>query len=207
MYLPRGLYAITPDDENTARLAIKVEAAIAGGAAAIQYRNKRATHESRLEQAQELAAICAKLETLFIVNDDALLAHEVGADGVHIGEEDGDLEAARRIVGDSAILGVSCYSDVERAKRFVAQGADYIAFGSFFASNVKPNARHADIGILSAAKSLGVPIVAIGGITARNAQTLIDAGADAVAVITDVFAHDTREDIVRAAAAIASCFK
>jgi len=102
---------------------------------------------------------------------------------------------------------VSCYNDIARAQRLVEEGADYIAFGSFFPSNVKPDARRVEIEILSAAKSLGVPIVAIGGITSRNAQTLVDAGADAVAVITDVFAHDTREDIVRAAAAIAAYFK
>jgi thiamine-phosphate pyrophosphorylase len=207
MYLPRGLYAITPDDEDTARLAAKVEAAIAGGATAIQDRNKRASAQLRLVQAQALAAICRELETLLIVNDDAALADEVAADGVHVGEDDGDIAAARVLVGDAAIVGASCYNDLARARRLVDQGADYIAFGSFFASSVKPNARRADLAIIGKAKSLGVPVVAIGGITAANASALIDAGADAVAVISDVFAHDTREDIVRAAAAISALFE
>ena len=178
-----------------------------GGASAIQYRNKRANAELRHEQAQELAAICERLETFFIVNDDAQLAREVAAAGVHVGEHDADLASARAIVGDHAVIGVSCYDDVERARRLVACGADYVAFGSFFPSTVKPQARRADPSLLSAAKALGVPVVAIGGITAHNARTLIDAGADAVAVISDVFAHDAREDIVRAAAAIAALFE
>jgi len=207
MYLPRGLYAITPDEDDTAHLALKVEAAIAGGATAIQYRNKRADAGLRRAQAHELAAICERLATFFIVNDDAAVAHEAGADGVHIGEHDPDVAAARAIVGDAAVIGVSCYDDIARARRLVAQGADYVAFGSFFASTVKPGARHADPSLLSAAKALGVPVVAIGGITAHNARTLIEAGADAVAVISDVFARDTREDIVRAASAIAGLFE
>src|SRR4051812_42377121 len=132
MYLPRGLYAITPDDHDTARLAAKVEAAIAGGAVAIQYRNKRASPELRGAQAHELAALCARLETVFIVNDDAALAHDAGADGVHVGEDDVDIAAVRAIVGASAIIGVSCYDDLDRARKLVTEGADYIAFGSFF---------------------------------------------------------------------------
>jgi len=137
MYLPRGLYAITPDEVDTGRLAAKVEAAIAGGASAIQYRNKRAPAPLRHAQAQALAAICRELETLLIVNDDAALAREVAADGVHVGEDDADIAAARAVVGDAAIVGASCYNDLARARRLVDQGADYIAFGSFFASSVK----------------------------------------------------------------------
>jgi len=207
MYRLRGLYAITPDEDGSARLSLKVEAAIAGGATAIQYRNKRAAPSLRLTQARALALICRELEALFIVNDDAALAAEVEADGVHLGEEDGDIAAARGIVGDAAMIGVSCYGDIERARRLVGEGAGYVAFGSFFPSTIKPNARRAHPSVLTAAKALGVPVVAIGGITADNARTLIDAGADAVAVISDVFAHDAREDIVRAAAAIAANFE
>ena len=207
MYRLRGLYAITPDEDDTARLALKVEAAIAGGATAIQYRSKHAAASLRLAQARALAVICRELESVFIVNDDAALASEVAADGVHLGEDDGDIAAARAILGDAAVIGVSCYGDLARARRLVGEGAGYIAFGSFFASTIKPNARRAQPSVLAAAKALGVPVVAIGGITASNARSLVDAGADAVAVISDVFAHDTREDIVRAAAAIAACFE
>jgi thiamine-phosphate pyrophosphorylase len=104
------------------------------------------------------------------------------------------------------LVGVSCYNDFDRAQRAVAEGADYVAFGSFFASQVKPGARRADIALLHRAAALGVPVVAIGGITAANARSLVDAGADAVAVISDVFAHDDPAAITRAAAALAACF-
>jgi thiamine-phosphate pyrophosphorylase len=126
---------------------------------------------------------------------------------VHVGERDADIGSARAIVGDGALVGVSCYDDLSRARRLVERGADYVAFGSFFPSAVKPQARHAPVSLLTQARSVGVPVVAIGGISSHNARALIAAGADAVAVISDVFAHDTREDIVRAAAAIAALFE
>jgi thiamine-phosphate pyrophosphorylase len=122
----------------------------------------------------------------------------VGADGVHIGEDDGDIAAARWRLGPDRILGVSCYDDFARAETAVAAGADYVAFGSFFASTVKPAARRADVRLLERARSLGVPVVAIGGITSENASELFAAGADAVAVISDVF--DAR-DVAAAARA------
>jgi thiamine-phosphate pyrophosphorylase len=202
----RGLYAVTRDDENTARMAAHVEAALLGGARAIQYRNKQATPSLARTQVAALAALCRKRGALLIVNDDARLASEVDADGVHVGEDDPDLPAARAIVGPSKIVGVSCYGDLDRARRLVAQGADYIAFGSFFASRVKPGARRADVALVAPARALGVPVVAIGGITAANAPVLVKAGVDAVAVISDVFARDDVAAITRAAAAIAACF-
>jgi thiamine-phosphate pyrophosphorylase len=191
-----GLYAVTPDSSDTDGLARKVRAAVAGGAAAVQYRNKTASWALRREQAALLAPICAKHDAIFIVNDDADIAAEVDADGVHIGDEDADVATARSVVGAGRIVGVSCYNDVERAEVAVRAGADYIAFGSFFVSSTKPLARRADPSLLSGARALGVPIVAIGGITAVNARTLIDAGADAVAVISAVF---DAEDVEAAA--------
>ncbi|MFO1322716.1 MAG: thiamine phosphate synthase [Burkholderiales bacterium] len=202
-----GLYAVTPDDADTGRLAARVAAAIAGGATAIQYRNKPASAEKRREQASRLADVCRTGGALFIVNDDAALARDVRADGVHLGEDDGDIAAARAVLGDGALIGVSCYDDAARARRMVAQGADYVAFGSFFPSQVKPGARRADIALLAQSKALGVPVVAIGGIDAGNARTLADAGADAVAVISAVFAHDDTAAVTRAAAAIAAAFR
>jgi thiamine-phosphate pyrophosphorylase len=202
----RGLYAVTPDEADTARLVAKVEAALAGGASAIQYRNKTGDDVLRAEQASALARLTRRYGALYIVNDDAGLARDVGADGVHIGEDDGDIAAARAMVGDAAVVGVSCYDALDRARRVVPQGADYIAFGSFFASRVKPGARHADVALIPVAKGLGVPVVAIGGITADNASMLVTAGVDAVAVISDVFAHDDPAAITRAAAAIVACF-
>ncbi len=199
-----GLYAITPDLANTADLAARVAAALDGGAAAIQYRSKIADVALRREQAATLARVAAARGRLFIVNDDAMLCAAVDADGVHLGEDDGSVAAARERVGPGRIIGVSCYNDFNLAEAAVAAGADYVAFGSFYASNVKPGARRADVGLLARAATLGVPVVAIGGITAGNAAELRRAGADALAVISAVF---DAPDIKAAAGAIAACYR
>jgi thiamine-phosphate pyrophosphorylase len=197
-----GLYAVTPDIADTGLLVRKVDAAIRGGATVVQYRNKRVDAALRLAQASALARLPAMRDAWLIVNDDAAVAAAVGADGVHLGEGDAEIDAARAIVGRDRVIGISCYDDVTRARVAVAAGADYVAFGSFFASTTKPAARRADRALLASARALGVPVVAIGGITAANARALFEAGADAVAVIADVFGHDSDEAIVRAAAAI-----
>jgi len=132
-----------------------------------------------------------------IVNDDVDLAVQIGAAGVHLGEDDGDFAIARERLGVDAIIGVSCYDSLDRAHAAAEAGADYLAFGSFFASPTKPNARRATVELLRAAKSLGPPIVAIGGITSDNASPLIDAGADFVAVISGIFAVDDVEQATR----------
>jgi len=201
-----GLYALTPDLDDTAVLTAKVAAALAGGASAIQYRNKSAPDALRREQARALARLCAVRGALFIVNDDVDIAREVDADGVHIGEDDGGIARARAMLGPDRLIGVSCYNEWDRAQPAIDAGADYVAFGSFFASATKPAARRADPALLVRAASLPVPVVAIGGITSANATTLIDAGVAAVAVIGDVFAHDELSEIERAAAAIAALF-
>ncbi len=197
-----GLYAVTPDIADTGLLVRKVDAAIRGGATVVQYRNKRADAALRLAQASALARLPAMRDAWLIVNDDAAVAAAVGADGVHLGEGDAAIDAARALVGRDRVIGISCYDDVTRARVAVAAGADYVAFGSFFASTTKPAARRADRALLASARALGVPVVAIGGITAANARALFEAGADAVAVIAVVFGHDSDEAIVRAAAAI-----
>ena len=202
-----GLYAVTPDLADTGALAARVSAALEGGARAIQYRNKSADAALRQIQAARLARVRAGYPALYIVNDDAALAAAVGADGVHLGEDDGEIAAARRILGPERLIGISCYNDFGLARRAVEAGADYIAFGSFFASSVKPDARRADVALLRQAKTLGVPIVAIGGITAANARALFAAGADAVAVISDVFARAAIADVVSAARAIDAVFR
>jgi thiamine-phosphate pyrophosphorylase len=202
-----GLYAVTPDLADTGALAARVSAALEGGARAIQYRNKSADAALRQIQAARLARVRAGHPALYIVNDDATLAAAVGADGVHLGEDDGEIAAARRILGPERLIGISCYNDFGLARRAVEAGADYIAFGSFFASTVKPDARRADVALLRQAKTLGVPIVAIGGITAANARALFAAGADAVAVISDVFARAAIADVVSAARAIDAVFR
>jgi thiamine-phosphate pyrophosphorylase len=202
----RGLYAVTPDIEDIAMLVAKVAAAIAGGAQAIQYRNKTASASLRRKQAAMLARVCGGGGALFIVNDDVALARDVGAAGVHLGEDDGEVGRARERLGDDMLIGVSCYNDLARAKRLVAEGADYIAFGSFHLSPTKPGARRAEPALLRRAKTLRVPVVAIGGINAANGRELVEAGADALAVVSAVFDHDALAEVTRAAAAIVACF-
>jgi len=198
-----GLYAVTPDLADTADLVARVEAAITGGASAIQYRNKTADAALARAQASALARVHAARGALYFVNDDPMLAAAVGADGVHVGEDDGAIAAARAIVGPDRLVGVSCYNDLDLARAAVAAGADYVAFGSFFLSTVKPDALRAELSLLRDASSLGVPVVAIGGIDAGNAGDLFAAGADAVAVISAVFATgdvaDATEALMRVA--------
>jgi thiamine-phosphate pyrophosphorylase len=202
----RGLYAVTPELADADALTAKVRAAIDGGARVVQYRDKSRAPSARRTQAQRLADLCKRHDVLFIVNDDAALARDVDADGVHVGEDDGDLSRVRDIVGDDRVIGLSCYDDFGRAREGVRSGADYVAFGSFFASSVKPDARRASLDLLTRARELAVPIVAIGGIDASNAGSLRDAGASAVAVISALFAHDSDADIARHARAIAELF-
>jgi thiamine-phosphate pyrophosphorylase len=184
---PAGLYALTPDDPDTQALVAKVRAAITGGAAAVQYRNKPADPARRTEQARALAALCRAASVPLVVNDDIELALAVDAAGVHLGRDDGDLAAARRRLGPGRLLGASCYDRLDRAEGAVAAGADYVAFGSVFASPTKPAAVRAPLALLGAARRLGRPVVAIGGITLENAPDAIAAGADALAVITALF--------------------
>lgn len=185
---PSGVYAITPECSDTARLLIRVEAALKGGVAAVQYREKTGDVALRHEQASELLALCQRYDVPLIINDDLRLADLTGADGVHLGREDGGLREARLILGPEKIIGASCYQHLEAARAAQAQGADYVAFGSFYPSPTKPQAVKASIDLLrQAADCLQAPIVAIGGITVDNAKPLIDAGADAVAVISALF--------------------
>lgn len=202
-----GLYAITSADicSDPDRLQASVTAAIAGGARLIQYRDKAADAVTRRERASGLRALCAAGGVLFIVNDDMQLAAEIGADGVHLGRDDGAIGAARRLLGDTAVIGVSCSGSLERAQSAVAEGASYVAFGRFFDSRTKPDAPPASPGLLIEARAaLRLPICAIGGITPAHAPALIAAGADMIAAVEGVFGAG---DIRAAAARYAACFK
>jgi thiamine-phosphate pyrophosphorylase len=195
----RGLYAIS--DGPRPDLLDACAAALDGGAAVLQYRDKTADAARRLAEARALAALCAGRGVPLIVNDDVELALAAGAAGVHLGEHDPGLAEARARLGARAIIGVSCYDSLERARHFAAAGADYLAFGAFFPSPTKPQARRATPHLLAEARALGLPLVAIGGITADNAPGLIAAGADAVAVISALFgAADVRAAARRFAA-------
>jgi len=189
-----GLYAITPDTTDSIGLARRTAEAIAGGAAMVQYRNKSASACVREEQAQLLVTVCRNAGIPLIVNDDVELARMSGADGVHLGRDDAAIDSARAVLGADALIGVSCYGDLERARNAQRAGANYVAFGSFFASGTKPGAVRPPVELLRQARAaIDLPIVAIGGITADNAGILIEAGADAVAVISALFhTADTR---------------
>jgi len=183
-----GLYAITPDEPRTDILVDKVGQALRGGASVVQYRNKTAGPELRLEQGRALAALCRAAGAAFIVNDDVALALELGADGAHLGAADGDLAEARRRLGLDKLLGASCYNRIELAEAAAQAGVNYLAFGSVFSSATKPGAVRAPLSLFAEARrSFALPLVAIGGITLQNVSQVFAAGADAVAVISAVF--------------------
>ena len=186
-----GLYAITPDEPDTRRLITTTEALLAAGCRLLQYRHKTTTPCHRAEQAGALRALTRTYGACLIINDDVELAFAVGADGVHLGGEDGDLAAARTRLPASMVLGASCYQSVGSAQAAIAAGADYVAFGRFFPSTSKPLAKQAHPDLLhTARKQLNRPLCAIGGITVDNAPPLITAGAHMLAVIAALYEAD-----------------
>jgi thiamine-phosphate pyrophosphorylase len=193
-FLAPGLYALTPADWPPAQLLPAVESALTGGVRLLQYRAKPAPDP---DVARELLKLCTRAKAALIINDDAELAAIINAHGVHLGRDDGDLRQARELLGEEAIIGVSCYNDLERARELAAAGADYLAFGSLFASPTKPDAVNCPPDLLTAARELGLPVTAIGGITLDNARIAINAGADLLAVITDLFEADNIEQRAR----------
>jgi thiamine-phosphate pyrophosphorylase len=198
----RGLYLVTRQTADSAALLRTVQAALRGGARLVQYRDKSADAARRLEQVHALAAACADAGVPLVVNDDVELALACGAAGVHLGEHDGAIADARARLGAGAIIGVSCYDSLERAQALAAQGADYLAFGSFFASPTKPGARRARPALLREAARFGLPRVAIGGITLANAGELVAAGADLLAVVSAVADAADPESAARAFTAL-----
>lgn len=186
----RGLYAIT-QTEGKAQTQIlrEVEAALRGGVKVLQYRDKQP--QDAVGLASDLLALCHHFGVPLLINDSVELALTVGADGVHLGQEDGEIEAARLALGSDAIIGVSCYNSLQRAMAAEAAGADYLAFGRFFPSGSKPLAKPAEIATLVQAKQeIRSPIVAIGGILPENGGQLLAAGADLLAVIGGLFDHE-----------------
>lgn len=183
----RGLYAITQTDGKTpAAVLAEVEAALKGGAAVVQYRDKKPA--DALSLARGLVRLCHRYEVPLLINDDVELAAQSGADGVHLGQDDGHVREARARLGEHAIIGISCYDSLDRALEAQAHGATYVAFGRFYPSNSKPLAKPAHLDTLRQAKHmLSIPIVAIGGILPDNGGALLDAGADLLAVIGGLF--------------------
>lgn len=184
----RGLYLVTPDWDDTERLVRVTREAILGGAVCVQYRHKTASAALKLEQAAALLEVSRELVVPLIINDDLALAESIGADGVHLGRDDGDVALARASCGRRVLIGVSCYNDLDRAHAAADAGANYVAFGAMFPSPTKPLAVPASTELIRQAKAtLAVPVACIGGITAENAPSLVAEGADWLAVITDVY--------------------
>jgi thiamine-phosphate pyrophosphorylase len=193
MFPSSGLYAITQTDGKSAdRIIQEVSSALKGGACVIQYRDKHSIDKIYL--AKQLQKICKQHQVPLIINDDAELARQIGADGVHLGKDDGCIATARKVLGSKAIIGVSCYDDINIALQAEKDGVDYVAFGRFFPSNSKPLALPAHTETLSVAKvAIKVPIVAIGGILPENGASLLGAGADLLAVIGGIFDYNPEQ--------------
>ena len=202
----RGLYVIADTGlVGAGSLASRVEAALSGGAAAVQYRNKHVLTAAREAELAVIQRICREFGVPLIINDDVALARDLGADGVHLGRDDMDIGEARRVLGAGRLIGASCYNQLPRALAARANGADYVAFGSFFASTTKPEAVRAERALLTRARAaVDTPIVAIGGITPENGGDLIAAGAGALAVAGGVIAQTDPEACARAYAGLFS---
>ncbi len=193
--ITHGIYALTDEHLIPDQLLVSaVERALAAGVAAVQYRNKSASSSLRREQASSLLALCARYTVPLLINDDVALCAEIGAQGVHLGQQDCSLTEARKTLGENAIIGITCHDSLNLALLAAEGGADYVAFGRFFSSGTKPTAPAADPDILGQAKKrLDIPVVAIGGINADNGGSLLDAGADVLAVVGGIFSNDDIE--------------
>jgi thiamine-phosphate pyrophosphorylase len=191
-FIIKGLYAITPDMADLNTLIQKTQSAIEGGAFMVQYRSKIHDRAVKIQQCAAILRLCREYGVPCIVNDDAEMCRILEADGVHLGENDDNIAEVRRILGEDAIIGSSCYDQLNRAKQAQKEGASYVAFGAMFPTPTKPNAPRATLELLREAKSeIEIPIVAIGGITVNNAHDVIEAGVDAIAVITSLFEAKT----------------
>ncbi|WP_394234674.1 thiamine phosphate synthase [Pseudomonas anguilliseptica] len=202
----RGLYAITDSELLKGRLLPYVEAALKGGATLLQYRDKSTDDARRLREAEALRELCNRYGAALIINDDAELAARLGV-GLHLGQGDGSLSAARALLGRQAIIGGTCHAQLELAEAAAKEGASYVAFGRFFNSSTKPGAPAADVELLAAAKAkVNLPIVAIGGVTLDNAPELIAHGASMVAVVHGLFGADSAAEVERRARAFSALF-
>lgn len=200
-----GLYAITPDEADTDLLLAKVEAALQGGIRVLQYRNKQASYKLQTQQASAILPLCKQYQVPFIINDSVELCLILDADGVHIGADDGNIAEVKARLGANKILGASCYNRFDLALSAQESGATYVAFGACFASSTKPHAPVASLDLFKQANAqLHIPAVAIGGITLENVPSVIQAGANSIAVINAIFNAD---DVKLAAQQFARLFK
>lgn len=202
-----GLYAITDSQLLEGRLLSYCEAALKGGVRLLQYRDKTTDNDKRYREASDLAALCKKYAAQLIINDDLILARKIEGVGLHLGQKDGSLIQARDMLGKQAIIGATCHASLDLAYAAKAQGSSYLAFGRFFSSQTKPDASSANIDLLAQAKAqFELPLVAIGGVDLTNASSLIEQGADALAVVHALFAQRTADEVQRCAEQFSSLF-
>lgn len=182
----QGLYGITPN--NNLNIALIERVITEHQVNILQYRHKTNDDQLKLNEAQQLLDLCLTHNTLFIVNDDINLCEKVGADGVHLGQNDTSIKTAREQLGEKAIIGVSCYNQLQLALDAEEMGANYVTFGALFSSITKPNASHCHFSVIKSAKEkIKLPIVGIGGITFENKKLAFAAGCDAVAMLNGLF--------------------
>lgn len=199
----KGLYLVTPDWDDTARLLEVTNRALEAGAALVQYRNKTASDALRREQAAALLALCRQHDRPLVINDHVDLCLQLGADGVHVGGLDAPVAAVRAALGPDKIVGASCYGQLALARSAQDAGASYVAFGGFYPSKVKVYEVSTPPGIVAQAKGqLTVPVVVIGGMTVANARPLVESGADLVAAISSVYLAEDASAAVREFAAM-----
>ena len=191
-FIIKGLYAITPDSADLNTLIQKTKSVIEGGAFMVQYRSKILNRDVKMQQCAAILRLCREYEIPCIVNDDVDMCRILEADGVHLGEKDDNIAEVRHILGEDAIIGSSCYDQLNRANEAQKEGASYVAFGAMFPTSTKPNAPRATLALLKEAKrEIQIPVVAIGGITVNNAHDVIKTGIDAIAVITSLYEAKT----------------
>jgi thiamine-phosphate pyrophosphorylase len=194
--LLKGLYVITdehltPDDTVIAY----VEDALIAGANIVQYRNKSKTDDEVEDVCQALQALCSHYNVPFIIDDRPHLAAKIKADGIHIGKDDMPLEEARKIFPEG-IIGVSCYGSIRKAKEAQSEGADYVAFGSFFASPTKPHSGIISMNVLHKAKdAVDIPICAIGGVSEKNIGEIAETKTDMISVVSAAFQGNTQQNV------------
>ena len=194
----KGLYAVTPEENDLFLLSSQVESCIKGGARLIQYRSKELSKIERNKQAREIKIVCDYYKVPLIINDDIELCRILDANGVHLGENDDSLDKARLVLGPSKIIGVSCYNSIDRVKKAVDKGATYIALGACFPSETKPNAPIASLDLIDLVlKNFKIPVVAIGGINLENIELLTNKGISCIALINSLFKENDIEGTAR----------
>jgi len=196
----RGLYVITDKKLiDRDQFVLTVEKSIKGGASIVQLREKDTPEKEIIDLGRQILKVTKQYNVPLIINDSPELTREIGADGVHLGGEDCSITKARELLGNNAIIGVTCYNEINRGLYAVQNGADYVAFGTPYYTPTKPEREPTSIDTLKKAVSLikTIPIFAIGGITKENAGPILETGVNGIAIITSIFGSTDPETSAR----------